>query len=71
VAHAGGERYDFDRIQLLPNGDTWRVHTRHATPRALTRDHLAGPVTESGFSATTWHDPETSGFFQPVLTARR
>jgi hypothetical protein len=55
----------------LPDGDAWRVHTRHATSRALTRDQLAGLVTESGFSATSWHDPETSGFFQPVLTARR
>jgi hypothetical protein len=31
---------------------------------------VAAAATASGFTALTWHTPETSGFYQPVLTAR-
>ena len=68
--HEDGERYDFDHVQLLPEGDTWQVRTRRATSRALTRDHLATLAAEAGFADVRWHAPEDSGFFQPVLTAR-
>ena len=62
--------YDFDHVQLLQNGGTRQLRTRSATSRALTRDRLAQLALETGFVHPRWHEPETTGFFQPLLTAR-
>lgn len=62
--------YDFDHIQLVPEGDTWQLRVRRATSRAWTLGELAELVGESGFEDVTWHDMDETGFFQPVLTAR-
>jgi glycine/sarcosine N-methyltransferase len=67
--HPDGERYDFEHIQLLPDGDTWRVNTRRATSRALGRDQLSASVEAAGYVDVRWLEPADSGFFQPVLTA--
>ncbi|MEV0208905.1 class I SAM-dependent methyltransferase [Streptomyces sp. NPDC050788] len=68
--HDDGEHYDQEYFQLVPAGDGWEVRVRHATSWALTRDQVAAAAAASGFTALTWHTPETSGFYQPVLTAR-
>lgn len=62
--------YDFDHIQLLPDGDSWQVRVRRATSRAWTLEELAQLVRECGFDDVTWHSVDESHFFQPVLTAR-
>lgn len=75
-----GERYDLERFQLIPaddddtgddTGDDWRVEVRRTTYRALTERQLAALVTDAGFDGPAWRQPEDSGFFQPLLTARR
>lgn len=65
----GSDCYDFDHVQLLPDGDSWRLRTRSATSRALAADHVARLAREAGFVDVRWRDPASSGFFQPVLTA--
>jgi SAM-dependent methyltransferase len=67
--HPDGERYDLEHFTLVPDGDTWRVGVRTATYWAITRRELASLVGAAGFTDVTWHEPEDSGFFQPVLTA--
>ncbi|GAA2048455.1 hypothetical protein GCM10009839_62560 [Catenulispora yoronensis] len=62
--------YDFDHLQLLPDGDTWQVRVRRATSRAWALEQLAELVRECGFGNVTWHGVEEAHFFQPVLTAR-
>ncbi|MCP3820963.1 class I SAM-dependent methyltransferase [Streptomyces sp. A3M-1-3] len=69
--HPDGERYDVELFQLLPEGDAWTTHTRLTTYWALPQDETAAFAVEAGFTATEWHDPARSGFFQPVMTARR
>ncbi|WP_328871648.1 class I SAM-dependent methyltransferase [Streptomyces sp. NBC_00287] len=66
--HEDGERYDLEHFQLLPAADTWTVRRRRATYWALTRAQLTRLVTEAGFTEVTW---ESTGYYQPVLTARR
>ncbi|MEU9750685.1 class I SAM-dependent methyltransferase [Streptomyces niveus] len=74
-----GERYDLEHFQLIPSGDEagdgagddWRVEVRRTTYRALTERQLAALVTDAGFDGPAWRQPEDSGFFQPLLTARR
>ncbi|MEU3371105.1 methyltransferase domain-containing protein [Streptomyces sp. NPDC006660] len=62
--------YDFDHVQLLPDGDAWRVRVRRATSRAWALEELAALVEEGGFGNVTWHGVEETHFFQPVLIAR-
>ncbi|MEU6374938.1 class I SAM-dependent methyltransferase [Streptomyces sp. NPDC046909] len=69
--HEDGEHYDLEHFQLVPAGDTWSVRTRHTTSWALTRAQLTGFVAEAGFTDVVWHTPDSTGFYQPVLTARR
>ncbi|MDH6133614.1 ubiquinone/menaquinone biosynthesis C-methylase UbiE [Kitasatospora sp. MAA4] len=68
--HADGQRYDVEHVQLLPEGDAWTSRVRRTTYWALTREQLTGFVIDAGFTEPTWHRPEDSGFFQPLLTAR-
>nr|WP_043666079.1 class I SAM-dependent methyltransferase [Streptomyces xylophagus] len=69
--HEDGERYDLEHFQLLPDGDGWEVRVRRTTYWAQTRRQLTDAVREAGFADVSWHGPESSGFYQPVLTARR
>lgn len=68
--HADGEHYDLEHFQLVPDGGDWHVRVRRATYWALTRRQLTGYATDAGFAEPTWRTPESSGFFQPLLTAR-
>jgi SAM-dependent methyltransferase len=68
--HEDGERYDQEYFQLIPDGPGWEVRVRHTTSRALTRDEVTDAATRAGFTDVTWHSPETSGYYQPCLTAR-
>ena len=71
--HPDGEHYDMEHIQLLPAGDTgeWQVRTRHATSWAISTKQLTASAAAAGFRDITWHAPEDSGYFQPLLTARK
>jgi glycine/sarcosine N-methyltransferase len=68
--HEDGEHYDLEHFQLAPAGDGWRVRVRRTTYWALTQQQLTRFVTEAGFTDAIWEQPASSGFFQPVLTAR-
>lgn len=69
--HEDGERYDLEHFQLIPTGDTWRVRVRRTTYWAMTSGQLTALASEAGLTDPTWHTPPTSGYYQPVLTARR
>ncbi|MFL6115326.1 MAG: class I SAM-dependent methyltransferase [Catenulispora sp.] len=62
--------YDFDHVQLLPDGEGWQVRVRRATSRAWRRQELAELVRQCGFGDVAWHGVQDVHFFQPVLTAR-
>ncbi|WP_405359200.1 class I SAM-dependent methyltransferase [Kitasatospora sp. NBC_00085] len=69
--HEDGERYDLEHFQLTPTENTWNVRVRRSTYWALTRSQLTEFVAEAGFTDITWHGPDSSGYYQPVLTAQR
>jgi glycine/sarcosine N-methyltransferase len=52
------------------NTDGWTVRTRRTTSWALTQAQVTAAVAATGFHDITWHSPEDSGFFQPLLVAR-
>ncbi|MGW1174612.1 methyltransferase domain-containing protein [Kitasatospora sp. NPDC002543] len=70
--HEDGERYDLELFRLLPDeAGQWDVAVRRATYWALTRDQLSAFAAEAGLTGTRWEQPVDTGFFQPVLIARR
>lgn len=68
--HADGERYDLELFQLLPEGSGWSTRVRQTTYWALNQGETAEFAERVGFTGAVWHNPERTGFFQPVLTAR-
>ncbi|MFD3352855.1 class I SAM-dependent methyltransferase [Streptomyces fradiae] len=76
--HDDGERYDLELFQLRPSADEeaapapdhWTTTVRRASYWALTRRQLSDLAAEAGFHDIAWHDPDSTGFFQPLMTAR-
>jgi SAM-dependent methyltransferase len=69
--HDDGEHYDLEHFQLIPAGQAWDVRVRRTTYWALKRSELTELVADAGFTSITWHTPDSSGYYQPILIARR
>ena len=48
----------------------YTVRLRRTTSWALTRGELTNYLTETGWHSIEWHEPEESGFFQPLVAVR-
>ncbi len=48
----------------------WQVKETKTRYRALTRNELTTALESAGFARITWHEPEQSGYFQPIVTAQ-
>ena len=82
---SGGRRVYFQLWEWSPEGTRYRLHlfilketagrwrTTHAATeyRALRRDELSDALRHAGFTDLCWHPPEESGYYQPIVTARR
>lgn len=68
--HRDGEHYDLELFQLMPHAGSWSITVFRATYWALTQDQITSLVTSAGFRKTSWHTPEDTGFFQPLLSAQ-
>jgi SAM-dependent methyltransferase len=80
-----GKRITFQVWDWAGDGPTYTAHqfilreasgawqTKHyATPyRALLRHELSDVMREVGFSEIKWHMPDESGYYQPIVTARK
>jgi hypothetical protein len=69
--HSDGERYDLEHYQVIEVGRQLRVVRRQTTYRALSRATIDAALERTGWKSPTWHEPANSGFYQPVVTARR
>jgi SAM-dependent methyltransferase len=68
---ADGRSYTFTQFFLREiNGG---YHTTHHVSqlRALLREELSRILQDTGFSEVCWHVPAESGFYQPLVSARR
>lgn len=64
--------YDLEHFQVHESGDGARTTERRtATYRAYRRAALTELASVAGLRDVCWHAPGESGFFQPVMTARR
>lgn len=63
--------YELNHFILKKNKDGWQTVCRTANLRAIRQFELTGFLLKAGFSDVKWHQPEDTGFFQPIVTARK
>jgi SAM-dependent methyltransferase len=66
-----GRRYALHQFIVRQDGETWRTHYFATAYRALLRGDLEMALREANLRDMTWHEPAESGFFQPIVTARK
>ena len=52
-------------------GESWKTTCRRTRLRALRRDELCGAIAAAGLSDVRWRTPDETGYYQPIVTARR
>ena len=68
----GSDVYDLEHFQVHEGANGARsVERRTAAYRAYPRAALTGLAEAAGLAEVTWRMPDETGFFQPLMTARR
>lgn len=49
----------------------WKTKHNKTRYRALLREEFSRILTEAGFSSIEWHMPAETGYYQPIVTARK
>jgi glycine/sarcosine N-methyltransferase len=63
--------YRVDYFILTERGSQWETFHQTMSYRALPRAELTRVLEATGFVDVRWHEPEATGYFQPVVTASR
>lgn len=67
-----GERYDLEHFELMPSGqEEWWVHRFTTRFWAVSRAQLNEVLTATGLTDLRWYECSDSGYYQPIVTARR
>ena len=66
-----GRTYTAHQFILREARGEWKTFHCTVDYRALLRDELSEVLREAGLLAIRWHMPKESGFYQPIVTARR
>jgi SAM-dependent methyltransferase len=68
---ADGETYQLHLFLLRETAGGWSTKHHATRYRALRRAGLGALLREAGLARVRWHQPEASGYYQPIVTARR
>jgi glycine/sarcosine N-methyltransferase len=63
--------YDVEFFQLFESAEGWRVVRAGFPSWALSRSSIEAAAAAAGWTDMVWHEPVSSGFFQPVLLGTR
>ena len=66
-----GNAYVFHLYITIQTEDGWDVRHFASRYRALLRAELNQALGRAGFTGVEWLDPEVSGFYQPIVVARK
>jgi len=70
--HSDGERYALEHFELMPNGqEEWRIHRFTTQCWAVSRAQLNEVLTAAGLADLRWYECDDTGYYQPIVTARR
>ena len=68
---ADGPIYALTMFILRRDGGEWRMSHHSSTLRAVRRDEVSAALARAGLAEVAWHLPPASGYYQPVVTARK
>ncbi len=68
---ADGRHYKMNQFLIREIDGSYEFKHFHTELRALRRSEVMAAVREAGFEKVNWHTPEQSGYYQPIVTARR
>lgn len=68
---ADGLTYDLHLFILRRRGEEWDTREYVTRYRALRRDELTSALEQAGLVDIRWLSPEESGYYQPVVIARK
>lgn len=66
-----GASYRFELFTLRERDGEWTIGRYEATLRAIQRTELTAAIEATRCTDVRWHAPEESGYYQPIVTARR
>lgn len=66
-----GKTYDLRLFVLKPAGENWVGRPLITTMRAYTRAEIVEEAEKTGFVQCQWLFPEQTGYYQPVMVARK
>ncbi|MGO4789485.1 class I SAM-dependent methyltransferase [Paenibacillus sp. 2KB_20] len=66
-----GNHYITNQFIMQELDGSWKTQVNSTSYRALLRTELSAILEEAGFTDIRWHMPSESGFYQPILTARK
>ena len=65
-----GRQYHNTQFLIRATDGGYEVKHFETDLRALQRDEVMAAVQNAGYEEATWHVPEASGYYQPIVTAR-
>jgi glycine/sarcosine N-methyltransferase len=68
---ADGRTYTVRQFILRHTDAGWQTDEYATVYRPLRRDELGQILREAGFTQIRWHLPDDSGYYQPIVTARK
>ncbi|RIX59214.1 class I SAM-dependent methyltransferase [Paenibacillus nanensis] len=63
--------YTVNHFILIESEGKWNTSVQRTTYRALLRDEFSQILSAAGFDNIDWHMPADSGYYQPIVTARK
>lgn len=68
---ADGSAYDMTMFIVQQGGESINTKAHRTRLRALRRETLEAQFRAKGLLDIRWHMPDASGYYQPIITARR
>jgi glycine/sarcosine N-methyltransferase len=63
--------YQIEMFFMRQDGDSWQTNSYRSQLRAWQRKDISRILKKLGFTKIAWKMPEESGFYQPIVTARK
>jgi ubiquinone/menaquinone biosynthesis C-methylase UbiE len=63
--------YSLNHFIVKKQKNNWKTECRNATYRAIKRAELTEFLKAEGLSSITWHMPKETGYYQPIVTAKK
>ena len=63
--------YELNHFIIKKQKNNWKTECRNTKYRAIKRAELTKLMNVEGLSSITWHMPKATGYYQPIVTAKK